>query len=771
MHRKKTYFIYAAIAIALSSSCQHLELSDSTEDHGVDTINLARVDWVAHNKYDLDMMIMAEGQKLLHSHNKNDVVTEAQCFNNLFWVNYINGRTIDAYRNGHALVLMADSLKNIYMLGQAYHNLGVVSGAMNNPSIAGRNFNESRLALSEVDNQLGIASMMLDKAKTHYESGIFDSAKVALNGANTILNKLNNREMLTRYFAYSGEMELYRYINNKVNPDYKSLELSIQLLENAQNIQEGQTEYLDYLINACLGLANYHLAISEPNEKKRANLLDTSLAYINKAIPIVKISRNQSQLRELTLSKMDALLRLNRNNEAMDFLSEMEQLQEHGDTSYLLLATQYDLREIIARHNGKYQEAYEYQTLAQKYLETLNNEREAFKISLIMARTLNTDERNRAKANLMEIKAQTRIRNLIIMIIFLVMVSVLVMVIVIRRNYHKAKKLNSTIVMQNEELLINNQMLEKFSQTINSQNKDLKSSINYASLIQKAILPNREKMESVFGKFAMYYSPRDVVSGDFVWVLETPRYKLLAVGDCTGHGVPGAMLSMLGTSILTQETRHQEERHYTAGEILDRVKNTFKKLLNQTSYESNQPHDSIDLALVMFDKQSTEMQFAGAHRPCLIVRDKEIITIREDIMPIGVFINEKEHFTNNRMEMQENDIIYLFSDGIQDQFGWKEGKNRSLAFSSKRLKETILQIHELPFQKQEEALANILADWRKPKVEDFEVQPQTDDNVLVAIRVGNVLNQKRTENNGLQDEVLPPPDNFTIPIANIPKQA
>ncbi len=201
------------------------------------------------------------------------------------------------------------------------------------------------------------------------------------------------------------------------------------------------------------------------------------------------------------------------------------------------------------------------------------------------------------------------------------------------------------------------------------------------------------------------FKPRDIVSGDFYWTTRKENKLIIAAADCTGHGVPGAFMSMLGIASLSEiVNKNREEK---ASEILNKLRDNVKATLSQTS-EANSAKDGMDIALCVIDYDTMTIQYAGAYNPLIIIRDNGMIQYKADRMPIGVYLREKDSFTNHEIEVKKNDIIYMYSDGYVDQFGGEKGQK----FSSKKFKELLLEIHNEPLIKQEELLNDKFFEWK-----------------------------------------------------------
>lgn len=265
--------------------------------------------------------------------------------------------------------------------------------------------------------------------------------------------------------------------------------------------------------------------------------------------------------------------------------------------------------------------------------------------------------------------------------------------------------INEQIEQRKEELQINLEVISDLNRELKRKNKSVTDSINYASRIQDAILPSEEKLNKVFNDYFILYKPCDIVSGDFYWLYTCDDYDIIATGDCTGHGVPGGFMSMLGFSLLNDVVQNCSLAK--ANEILNRLKEKLKESLNQNNEQFGQT-DGLDIALCLVDKKRKVMQFAGAYMPLLILRNSELINIKGDKMPIGRFVKEIPSFTNHEIPLMPNDKFYLFTDGYQDQIGGPEQKR----FLSTNMRKLILEISNKPFEEQRNILDSTFGKWK-----------------------------------------------------------
>ncbi len=299
--------------------------------------------------------------------------------------------------------------------------------------------------------------------------------------------------------------------------------------------------------------------------------------------------------------------------------------------------------------------------------------------------------------------------------------------------HEEIKTQNEEINAQNDELATQNEYLAKQRDEITFQKKQITSSIEYASRIQKAVLDTTSEIEKVALESFIVFEPKDIVSGDFYWFkeikIQEKLYKIFAAVDCTGHGVPGAFMSMLGTSFLN-EIVTEFTTEINAARILNRLRENVKNQLHQKT-TNTQVKDGMDMALCILDYENMSIQYAGANNPLFLVRPVkgknsfELEEFKPDKMPIGVYLKEKESFTNTEIAISKGDIVYVFSDGIVDQFGGTTGEK----FKKRRLKELLLKVAHLPMKEQKSEIERELRNWMGSEFD------QIDDITLIGVKI------------------------------------
>jgi serine phosphatase RsbU (regulator of sigma subunit) len=254
------------------------------------------------------------------------------------------------------------------------------------------------------------------------------------------------------------------------------------------------------------------------------------------------------------------------------------------------------------------------------------------------------------------------------------------------------------VVRQKEEIEMKNYELEVLF-------KHVTDSIKYAKRIQEAILPPESLINRVLPNSFVLYRPKDIVSGDFYWIDEKGGKTMVGAIDCTGHGVPGAFMSIVGYNILKQVI--DSNKVTSPAFILDQLNEGVSETLHH-GHEASHAKDGMDVAFCTIDFSKRELEYAGAYNPLYIVRAGELIQIKGDKFPVGLFLGEeKKKFANHKVQLQIGDCVYIFSDGYADQFGGPKGKK----FMISHFRNLLLQLSKHPIDLQKQILSKTLQDW------------------------------------------------------------
>ncbi len=339
------------------------------------------------------------------------------------------------------------------------------------------------------------------------------------------------------------------------------------------------------------------------------------------------------------------------------------------------------------------------------------------------------DERNK---HVLAIEKQTREKqNVIILAILVGLVMLLLFLVFTYKKLKETKEQKKTIEHQKEEV-------EFINQKLNHLNKEVSDSINYAELIQKAVLPTLQ-IEDLMKEAFIYFNPRDRVSGDFYWLEQKDEYNGYAVADCTGHGIPGAFIAMIGTILLNEI--YNSKKIYVPNEILDELSRLMQ--LTLTNKNGVTMNDGMDISFAVLNNETKMLYFSGANNPVWIVSSSSVkrinkqevepvyktefgylYEIKGDKQPIGVQTGGDTPFNLNSAHLQDGDVFYLFSDGYADQFGGDKGKK----MKSKLFKELLVKIYQKPMHKQNDILVDHFNSW-KGELE------QVDDVCVLGVKI------------------------------------
>lgn len=466
-------------------------------------------------------------------------------------------------------------------------------------------------------------------------------------------------------------------------------------------------------INDEEGIANalYNIAATYIELKR----FDEALSYSKEAL---RLNKKTNKLKSISLSYLNiasiftSLGELNMSNQYLDsavaYAKELENLNELSEI-YKNVADNYF-------KNNSFKKAYEYND---EYLDLYASLSKIENRSIVTEMNTKYETEKKEKANEL-LRKQGELDALEITsqrykayYLFGGLGVAFVLLIIIFNRFKMSQKQKKQIEAQKMEV-------EHQKELIEEKSTEITDSINYAQRIQQALLKSEEHVSSHFPPHFILLKPKDIVSGDFYWAIEKQGYLYVAVSDCTGHGVPGAFMSMLGIAFLNEI--NSGENLLTPAEILDELRNRIIRELSQTgSLEGSK--DGMDMCLIRLDKDYKEIEWAGANNPLYIVNGSEVKEIKADRQPVA-FYDFSKPFTNHSITIEEPSCLYMFSDGYVDQFGGNKGKK----FKTKQYKELLLRIFNQDMDKQKVELNLTFENWRG----DLE---QIDDVCVVGLRI------------------------------------
>ena len=315
-----------------------------------------------------------------------------------------------------------------------------------------------------------------------------------------------------------------------------------------------------------------------------------------------------------------------------------------------------------------------------------------------------------------------------------------------RKLIKEKKELEQKVKERTLEVMMQKEEIEQQKEVIEEKNKDITDSINYAKRIQEAILPKEEERKNLLQNSFVLFKPKDIVSGDFYWILEKDEKIIFVAADCTGHGVPGALMSMIGSSLLNQIVG--EKGCCMPNQILDQLRVEIIKVLRQSG-AADESKDGMDACICMYDKNSRKLYFSGANNSLFFVRkngelqDKnnqhlkadlenenyKLYEIKSDKQPVGFYLKQTP-FTLHEINIQQEDTVYLCSDGYADQFGGPKGKK----FMSKKFKELLLSVQNKDMNEQHLLMEESIENWKNYDRSLGSGYEQVDDILVIGVR-------------------------------------
>lgn len=374
------------------------------------------------------------------------------------------------------------------------------------------------------------------------------------------------------------------------------------------------------------------------------------------------------------------------------------------------LAEAYEVRIDYYRKREMFKEALETMTrLTELNSRILNIEKINSIAALEKKLALSEKEKQleKQKADTDHARAQTEKLFYVAAAIFLILIITAVM-------FFRTRKLKNYIASQNH-------VLEEKNSIIESKNRDITDSITYASHIQQSILPADSQIAQHFADSFIMFRPRDIVSGDFYWVEQSGDDVILAVGDCTGHGVPGAFMSVIGTNLLNEAVNEHGITEPAA--ILSRMRKNLIAFLQKNS-DGKGVKDGMDISVIVYNKKKFTVHFAGAYNSVYRLRNGELIEFHADKTPVGFYFEDDlVPFTTRNIDIMSGDQICLFTDGFADQFGGPRGKK----FKYRQLKETLCAVNSKSCSEQKTHMERVFDEW-KGNLE------QIDDVCLIGVK-------------------------------------
>lgn len=367
---------------------------------------------------------------------------------------------------------------------------------------------------------------------------------------------------------------------------------------------------------------------------------------------------------------------------------------------------------------GNFRDAYKYQQLNSGIKDSILNVENNKQINELSVKY----ETEKKEAENKILRTEGERQRAVNLSITVGLAGVAILAFFIFRSYRQKKKANEQLEYQNEEIKSQKNIIEEKNRIVEEKNKDITDSIRYAKRLQSAILKPEENLSSCFDDGFIFFRPKDIVSGDFYWFEKFGDMSLVAAADCTGHGVPGAFMSIIGCNLLSQSVN--EYAITQPSSILNSVNKGLSKVLQQKN-DKTYVTDGMDIALCAFNPQKMILEYSGAYNPLWLVRNGDVMEFKADKFPVGAFVDKEIRiFQNHEIPVRKGDMIYLFSDGFADQFGGSEGKK----FKYKQLKTMLTEISARTGAEQKAILERTFTEW-------MGKLGQVDDVLVIGVRI------------------------------------
>lgn len=653
---------------------------------------------------------------------------QALAYRFVSWYYNLNSDFESAIKYLYKALKINDSLNIKYEMAMNYNALGENILNLGDYNTANKYLHKALDILTEIGNERLITYTYRDLGVIYINFKLYEQAARYLSEAMKIDSANNNQRQIALDYYYIAETQLSIYNEkNDTTALFAAKDLAIKsniLFKNTNS------DYNEIHSNLCCMQIYAELAGIQEQSSQRRQLLDSCLVYYNIARDLAE---QQGMLDgfffQLELCKSIYQFKSKQYKECKKTLINLEAKAKEDIANYegYLVDIYKNLTE-LHEEIGDYKKAYEYQekmsAIERRYLDyefAANsiklNAKDEFESEMRQRQI----EENKLKLSIAEQKKRMRSISIIASIALFLL---LLLALDIYWHSRRRQSINIQLYRQRENYRLQRDMLA-------NANMQVTSSIMYAKEIQTAIIPTDKLMNSLFGDLLIIWKPMNIVSGDFYWAAQFGRLKVLAVGDCTGHGVPGAFMSMLGITTLNDIVSAVDLETTTAAEILDNMNfKIFNSLRKSEQFSSK--FDGMDIALCIIDTENLKMQYAGGFRQLVIMRGGAMFDYSPDQMAVGFNQSTEQKFTNNCIDLQDGDTIYLYTNGLSNQFS---NKDRGTRFSDERLNKLLRANSSKPFAEQKLIIEEALTRWTTSNL--GEVCPQTDDQVLIGIKITN----------------------------------
>jgi len=665
-----TASLYYHIALEIA-----LEIEDSISE--AECLRAIGTVYQIKGEYDSALVYLADARTMLEEIGDKDKT--ATCYNNIGYVYKLKGNYAEAIDYFYRALEIAEELGQKRQMARTYNNIGSVHLSQGSIEKSNEVFEKALALYTELGYTYGIAICNVNLGINSFNQGDFEKSLEYHEIALEIHKEINNTQGIS--ICYGNMSEIYRNLGQIE----KAVEYSLYSIELFQEMG-----YKEGLAAAYVNVSNLNSRLAfaaELSDPKRIFYSNRAIDHGNKALELAREMKSYSIENAAAEALMYAYQNQDNHKKAMEyavlFMATKDSMFREEKTNAIL--------DIEAKY------------------ETEKKEQQ---IELQESQLIAKDA---------TIKQQKTYRNAL----GAGFLAVILIITIVIYAFIQKKRDNKKIVEQNEQIKEANEELTVLNEAINAHNMALTDSISYAERIQSAMLPPETYINELINEVFILYKPRDIVSGDFYWIKQVNQYVILVAADCTGHGVPGAFMSMLGISYLTEIVQRREITQ--ANQVLNELRRQIKYSLRQRGGR-DETKDGIDMALCVLDMKNSVMQFSGANNPLYLIRDNngetELTEFKADRMPLGYYQGKDRAFTNHDISLKQGDAFYIFSDGFIDQKGGKNNKR----YMSKGFKNLLLEIQDLPMPEQKEIMNKTLCNW-------MGSNSQTDDILVIGVRI------------------------------------
>ncbi len=587
----------------------------------------------------------------------------------------------------------ATTYKLVALEARAYGTLGNIYTQIGDVKNSSINLEKSVSLFVETKDTIGIMLSSSNLGGFYYNENMYDKALSYFRKVLAYAIKKNDPYMLTQSYNNIGGVCLNTNQFDSAFSCYKSAlkiakenkfkSLANTILGNLGDTRKNQGKWEEALV----------FYFQEYEEAKREDLYKGISGSLSGIIEVYKKQKKY----DLALKKMEEYKKHASDNNGISDLIEV-----YGNSAEIYLA------------KGMYKEAYAAKDRYFSLKDSIGSDdikKQVFELHEQYQGERKDNEILKKTAELEKEQLVTKQRSSERNILLIIVVFAVVMIGFVLRGYFQKKKYNQEITMQKNEA-------EQQRELVEEKNKEILDSINYAKRIQQAILPPDNFIRKYLPNSFVLYQPKDIVAGDFYWMHISKENIIIAAADCTGHGVPGALVSLVCSNALNRTVN--EFAITKPGEILDKVRDLVMETFSKSE---NEVKDGMDISICSINSKTKEVLWSGANNPLWYLSNGVLQEIKADKQPIGKGYIEKP-FTTHKVNLAIGDMLYLFTDGYPDQFGGPNGKK----FKYKKLQELISNIYDKSVEEQKNILENSFKSWRG-------AIEQVDDVCIIGIRV------------------------------------